>query len=438
MSHSVLSGIFIDAVDVEDIRFRFPPMGSGSDAINPHTDYSNPYVTVRTNAGDGIGIGFSLGRGNELICAAVRELADIVVGERLEDVVLDFAHFWWLLANPVQARWIAPNAGPFYMAAGAIANAVFDLWAKLENQPLWRLLSRCDTDSLLNMLSFRYVEHLLTREEARQILDAGLEGHEDRMREISESGLPSYFTTWIGTGIDALADQIEQTRRDRGVTTFKIKVGKDVESDVARCRALRERFGSAIELLTDANQVFSVPQAIEWMKKLAEFDVRWIEEPLAPDLVAGHRMVREELGPVGIDVVTGENCPNSHVAGEFIAGGAVDRFQIDACRVMGPPENMLIMLLAAKYGAPVCPHAGGSGLDELVPHLSAWNYVRCARTLDRVMVEQVGFCSQHFLVPAEVREGRVLVPTVPGYIVGMHGESRTRFAYPHGSAWADG
>jgi L-fuconate dehydratase len=435
MSTSVLSEVRIEKVMVEDIRFRFPAMGSGSDAINPHTDYSNPYVTVRTNGGIGVGIGFSLGRGNELIVAGVRELAPMVEGERLEDVVQDFARFWWLLANPVQARWIAPNAGPYYMAAGAIANAVFDLWAKLEGKPLWQVLAGAETDMLLNMMSFRYVSHLLSPQEAREILDLGREGLQQRITELASGGLPCYYTTWIGTTTEDLLEQIHNVKETRGITTFKMKVGRDLEMDVSRCRAVRERFGDSISILTDANQVFSVRDACEWMGELAEFDIGWIEEPLAPDLVDGHRLVRESLAPLGIDVVTGENCPNSHVAGEFISSAAVSRFQIDACRVMGPPENMLIMLIAAKYGVPVCPHAGGSGLDELVPHLSAWNYARCARNFDRVVVEQVGFCSQYFLSPSVVSGGRIRAPMEPGYIVGMQEEARRRFAFPQGPAW---
>jgi L-fuconate dehydratase len=435
MSKTVLSGVRIERIEVEDIRFRFPPMGSGSDAINPHTDYSNPYVTIHTSAGRGVGIGFSLGRGNELICLAVEELAPLLEGELLEDVVTDFGRFWWILANPVQARWIAPNAGPYHMAAGAIANGLFDLWAKLEQKPLWEVLAVSDTDLLLDMMSFRYVAHHLSRTEAREILDAGMVSVEERMQELAGVGLPSYFTTWIGTGTEALLDQIEAVRRGRGVSAFKIKVGKDLDHDIERCSAVRDRFGDSITLLTDANQVFSVPQAIEWMRELARFDVRWIEEPLAPDLVDGHAVVREKLADVGIHVVSGENCPNSHVATQFIGGGAVDRFQIDACRVMGPPENMLIMLVAAKYGIPVCPHAGGSGLDELVPHLAAWNYARCARTLDDVLVEQVGFCSEYFRAPSRVGEGRIVVPTEAGYIVGMKDDARERFAYPGGPAW---
>ena len=412
-------------------------MGSGSDAINPHTDYSNPYVSVHTSAGMGIGIGFSLGRGNELICAAVLELAPIVEGELLEDVLFDFRRFWWLLANPVQARWIAPNAGPYHMAAGAIANALFDLWAKLEQKPMWEVLAEAETDLLLNMMSFRYVEHHLSEAQARDILDSGRNGVTERMNELAAVGLPSYFTTWIGTGTEELVHQMEEVRQGRGVSAFKMKVGKDIAHDVERCTAVRDRFGDSITLLTDANQVFSVKGAVEWMKRLAEFDIGWIEEPLAPDLVDGHAAVREALSSVGIDVVTGENCLNSHVAAGFIGGGAVNRFQIDACRVMGPPENMLIMLIAAKYDVPICPHAGGSGLDELVPHLAAWNYARCSRSFDGVLVEQVGFCSEYFRAPSRVKDGRIAVPTAAGYIVGMREEARERFAFPTGAAWQE-
>ncbi|MFW5742378.1 MAG: enolase C-terminal domain-like protein [Spirochaetota bacterium] len=426
----------IGSIRVEDIRFRFSRLGSGSDANNPHTDYSNPYVTV--SAGDtlGAGIGFTLGRGNDLVCRAVSELAPLVEGLTVDEFVGAFGRIWRVLANPAQSRWIAPGAGPYHMAAGAIANAVFDAWAKRQGLPLWEALVRLEPEQIVEMLDFRYVEHLLTRDEALTILSRNAPTRGGRVQELKDRGLPCYHTTWIGSSTAELLDQIEGVRRERGITTFKVKVGSDLRYDRERLAAIRERFGEEIGLLVDANQVWSVPQAIEWMEALADYRVGWIEEPTAPDLVDGHRLIREALASLSIEVVTGENCPNAQLAAQLIAGGAVDRFQIDACRVIGPAENILIMLIAAKHSVPVCPHAGGSGLDELVPHLSAFNYACCSPTLERVLVEQVGFCADFFVAPSTVRDGRVAAPSVPGYIVGMTDEARRTCAYPSGSAWS--
>jgi len=422
---------------VQDIRFRFDRLGSGSDANNPETHYSNPYVTIATDAGPGVGIGFTLGRGNDLVCRAVEELAPLVVGRPVDELVADFATTWRALANPLQSRWIAPGGGPYHMAAGAIANALFDAWSRAQGLPLWKALALLSPEQTVDMLDFRYVEHLLSRGEAIALLSEHADGRERRVRELEADGLPCYHTTWIGSETAELLDQIETVRDRRGISTFKVKVGRELGHDHARLSAIRDRFGDGIDLLVDANQVWSVPEAIEWMHALADHRPAWIEEPTAPDQIDGHRRIRDALAVDGIEVVTGENCPNSHVAAQFIAGGAVDRFQIDACRVIGPPENILIMLVAAKYGVPVCPHAGGSGLDELVPHLAAYNYVACAPTRERVIVEQVGFCSDYFLEPSRVRDGRVLVPEAPGYIVGMREEAIARNRFPDGSAWRD-
>jgi len=287
------------------------------------------------------------------------------------------------------------------MAAGAITNALFDAWSRQQELPLWKALSRLEPEQIVAMLDFRYVEHLLTADEALSILRASAPGREARIAEMGERGLPCYHTTWIGSGTDELLAQIESVRAERGITTFKVKVGGDIAHDHERLSAIRERFGETVNLFVDANQVWSVPEAIEWMRALAEFRIGWIEEPTAPDLIDGHRAIREALAPLG----------------------------------MGPPENILIMLVAAKYGVPICPHAGGSGLDELVPHLAAFNYVCCAPTLERVIVEQVGFCADYFIAPSSVRDGRVSAPDSAGYIVGMRPDALAAHAYPDGSAW---
>ncbi len=428
----------IRRITVEDIRFPYASLGAGADANNPDPDYSNALVTLVTDEGEGAGVGFTLGRGNEMVCAAVRELAPRLIGRSVDEIVDGFAAVWRELANPPQSRWIAPGGGPYHMAAAAITNALFDLWAKQRRLPLWKALAALTPERITAMLDFRYVDHVLSREEALEILRDRVEGRADRIRELESGGLPCYHTTWIGSGTGELLDQIEEVSERRGITTFKVKVGRELSHDRERLSAIRRRFGDSLALLTDANQVWSVREAIEWMRALAEYEIGWIEEPTAPDQVDGHRRIREGLAGTGIEVVTGENCPNSHVAAQFIAGGAVDRFQIDACRVMGPPENILIMLVAAKYGVPICPHAGGSGLDELVPHLAGFHYACIAPSSERMIVEQVGFCADYFVAPAAVRDGRVAAPSEPGYLVGMRPEAVARYRYPDGPGWQTG
>ena len=432
-----IKNTIIAECSVSDIRFPFPALGPGSDANNAHTTYSNPYVVITDSDGHkGVGIGFTLGLGNDHVCRAIDDLFPLIEGCRLADVISDFRVFWRRLANPPQRRWLGPYSGSYYMAAGALANAIFDLAAKQAGLPLWKLLVSLTPEETIRLIDFRYVEHLLTPDEAEAILADSFEGRRERMLSVEAAGLPCYFTTWIGTDPASLTRQIRETLIATGIRHYKIKVGVDPAADKAKLAAIRAEFGNSLTLYVDANQVWSPPQAVEWMRELAEYEVTWIEEPTAPDSVDGHRYIRERLRPLGIDVVTGENCPNSHLAAHFIAAGAVDRFQIDACRVLGPAENMLIMLIAKKYGIPICPHAGGSGLDELVPHLSAWNAIALAAESDTAITEHVALCSSHFMSPSRVIAGRLQLPVKPGYIVGMTDKAIADFCYPAGEAWA--
>lgn len=441
MNKQEYKSIKIISLIVKDIRFKQEKMGMGSDASNPHTDYSNPYVILQTGVNiegqplNGIGISFSLGKGNDMICRAIDELKEIILGFSLYDILSNFRGLVRKLTNPIQSRWIGPVSGPYYMAAGAIVNAIFDLWAKIEKKPLWKLLIDINPQDLVSMLDIRYVEHLISETEILEILSTNITSKSLRENELIRNGLPCYFTTWIGYDSNILVDQIAEFKELKGFDTFKIKVGLDLMEDKLKLEKIRKYFPDNISLLTDANQKWSVPEAVRWMKELSEFNIEWIEEPVAPDLIDGHKIIKDELESFGIDVVTGENCPNSHIAGQMISQSAVSRFQIDACRVAGPLEDIIIMLMAAKYKIPVCPHAGGSGLDELVPHLAAWNYICCNPSLDKVIVEQVGFCSHHFLAPSEVKNGRILLPKESGYIVGIINSSLIDYEYPKGKIW---
>lgn len=419
MINNKLKEIIINDIEVIDVRFSFEWGGAGSDANNPKTDYSNPYVIIKSNNIDGIGISFTLGKGNEMVCKAIEELKDIILGKSLYEIISEFNKYWRLLANPLQSRWLGPVSGPYYMGAGAIANGLFDLWAKIEGKPLWELISELSTDDIINLLDIRYVSHIISEAEIREILDDAYSTINERKNILLEDGLPCYYTTWIGTSINELILQIEDVISKKGIKDFKFKVGMNLNVDKERLRLIRKHFGNSINIMVDSNQIWSVQEAIDWMIALKEFNIVWIEEPTAPDLIDGHKQIKDVLNAYGIEVVTGENCPNSHIAAQFIFNGAVNRFQIDACRVIGPAENMLIMLIAKKFDIPICPHAGGSGLDELVPHLSAWNYIRLNANQEKVIVEQVGFCSKFFENPSVVENGKVKLSKIPGYIVGM-------------------
>jgi len=433
--------IKIKSLIVKDIRFKQEEMGLGSDASNPHTDYSNPYLILQTGEImdnqllNGIGIGFTLGKGNDMICQAVIELKNIILGLSLYDIISEFSVLVRKLTNPLQSRWIGPVSGPYYMAAGVIINAIFDLWAKVEKKPLWKLLVDINPNDLVSMLDMRYVSHLISENEILEILTKNSPTKAIRETELIKTGLPSYFTTWIGYDSNILIDQIQEFKKDKGFDTFKIKVGLNLKVDQLKLEKIRNYFPNDISILTDANQKWSVSEAIHWMKSISEFNIEWIEEPVAPDLIDGHKIIKDELESLGIDVVTGENCPNSHIAGQMLSQNAVSRFQIDSCRVVGPLENIIIMLIAAKYKIPICPHAGGSGLDELVPHLAAWNYICCNPSLEKVIVEQVGFCSHHFIAPSEVNNGHIILPEKPGYIIGIKEESLIKYEYPQGIIW---
>jgi L-fuconate dehydratase len=428
--------IRIASGNVCDIRIDFPRLGPGSDAHNQHTTYSNPYVVLRDSDGvEGVGIGFTLGMGNEQVCTGISDLLPLIVGEKVSDLLGDFRTFWRRLANPAQRRWLGPYSGSYYMAAGAIANALFDLFAKRQRAPLWKFLLSLSPEQTTALIDFRYVEHLLTEQEAAEMLRAHEPRREEREVLLKKHGLDCYFTTWIGTNPDALVAQMNEVITAKGIRRFKVKVGTSLEEDKAKLTVIRRAFKNTVELYVDANQVWSAPQAVRWMEQLSEFGIGWIEEPTAPDSVDGHKYVRERLAPLGIDVVTGENCPNSHVAGHFISSGAVDRFQIDACRVLGPAENMLIMLLAKKFGVPVCPHAGGSGLDELVPHLSAWNVIALDAGSPKAITEHVALCSHCFESPSRVLNGRLQLPEVAGYLAGMKPEAIKNHGFPDGEFW---
>ncbi|MCE8029074.1 L-fuconate dehydratase [Halomonas daqingensis] len=431
----------ITRLEVQDIRFPTSRSLDGSDAMNAAPDYSATYVTLHTDAGNGLsghGLTFTIGRGNEICVKAVESLAYLIEGRRLDDITAEMGRFWReLTSGDSQLRWIGPEKGAIHLATAAIVNAVWDLWAKTEGKPVWKLLVDMPPEQLIRCLDFRFVTDALTPEEALGLLRRNAAGRADREREMREQGYPAYTTSagWLGYDDDKVR-RLAREALAEGWTHFKQKVGGNLEEDRRRAQILREEIGWERALMMDANQMWDVDEAIANMRRLAEFDPLWIEEPTSPDDILGHAEIRRRLGSIG--VATGEHCHNRVMFKQLLQAGALDYCQVDAARLGGLNEVIVVLLLAAKHGVPVCPHAGGVGLCEYVQHVSLFDYIAVSGSLEGRILEYVDHLHEHFLHPVTIRNGRYQVPTAPGYSISLHPESLSRHAYPDGAAWQDG
>ncbi|MFJ4282446.1 L-fuconate dehydratase [Streptomyces massasporeus] len=428
----------ITAVDTHDIRFPTSRELDGSDAMNPDPDYSAAYVVLRTDAADGHeghGFAFTIGRGNEVQVAAIEALSGHLVGRDLDELCADPSTLNRDLIGDSQLRWLGPEKGVMHMAIGAVVNAVWDLAAKRAGLPLWRLLAEAEPEWIVRQVDFRYLTDALTPEEALTLLRRGRQGASDRTASLLESGYPAYTTSpgWLGYDDEKLTRLAAEAVAD-GFRQIKLKVGADLDDDIRRCRVARSVIGPDVRMAVDANQRWDLDEAIRWTKALAEFDPYWIEEPTSPDDILGHAAIRRAVAPV--KVATGEHVQNRIVFKQLLQAGALDVVQIDAARVGGVPENLAVLLLAAKFGVPVCPHAGGVGLCELVQHLSMFDYVALSGTTDDRVIEYVDHLHDHFLDPVVIREGRYTAPTAPGFSAAMRPESLARYTYPGGAFWA--
>ena len=424
----------IVSVSVHDVRFPTAAAGDGSDAIN-RGDYSATYVELHTDGPHtGAGFTFTNGRGNELTCAAVRALRYLIEGRDLDDLIARPVDFSRSLTADPQLRWLGPEKGVIHMATGALVNAVWDLRAKEAGKPLWRLLAEMSTAELVACVDFRHISDALTKPEAAAILDKGLAGLPDRLAELERDGLPSYTTSvgWLGYP-DEKVRALAKAAYAEGWRAMKMKVGSDIEDDVRRARLIRAEIGAEALLMMDANQVWDVDEAIDNMRRLADANPYWIEEPTHPDDILGHARVQRAVAP--IRVATGEVAANRVIFKQLLQAGAIGVMQVDACRVGGVPEVLAELLMAAKFGVPVCPHAGGVGLCELVQHLFAFDVLRIGTSLDGRMVEYVDHLHEHFTDPVRTRGGRYVLPDQPGYSATMRPESLAEYAFPDGPAW---
>ncbi|BCW64840.1 L-fuconate dehydratase [Arthrobacter sp. StoSoilB22] len=429
----------ITAVETFDVRFPTSLELDGSDAMNPDPDYSAAYLIIRTDAGDGHeghGFVFTIGRGNEVETAALDALRGHILGRSVEELLADMGATWKLLAHDSQLRWLGPEKGVMHMAIGAVVNALWDLKAKRAGLPLWELLAGMTPEELVALVDFRYLTDALTPDEALSILRAAEPGREARKAALRAEGYPAYTTTpgWLGYSDEKLTRLAKEAVAD-GFAQIKLKVGACLEDDIRRVRTARAAVGPDIKIAVDANQRWDVQEAIDWMAHLAPYDIAWIEEPTSPDDILGHAAISRGVTP--IPVATGEHVQNRVVFKQMLQAGSLQVLQIDAARVAGVNENIAILLLAAKFGVPVCPHAGGVGLCEAVQHLSMFDFVAVSGTRENRTIEFVDHLHEHFITPVVVHDGAYWPPAGPGAGNEMLRETLATYSFPNGPIWKE-
>ncbi|EGO03632.1 hypothetical protein SERLA73DRAFT_175193 [Serpula lacrymans var. lacrymans S7.3] len=461
-----MTGAKITHFETHDVRFPTSLSGDGTDAMNTDCDYSSAYITLYTSSSlVGHGMTFTIGRGNEIVCQAIKEVASRLVGRDTEQLFANMGAAWdHLLADP-QLRWIGPEKGVIHIATGAVNNALWDMYARARSKPLWKLVVDMSPEELVSATAFRYITDAITREEALAMLKEKEAGKKDREAKVKELGYPAYVTSagWLGYSDEKVA-RLTKEAVSAGFNHFKMKVGSNAASDLRRGKIIRSiiddpqylppgssgHLGPSVEgknagptgavLMIDANQVWDVPQAIEYVKSLEEIKPWFIEEPTAPDDILGHAAIRSALKPHGIGVATGEHAHNRMIFKQLLQAQAIDVCQIDSCRLAGVSEVLSVLLMAAKFGVPVCPHAGGVGLCEYVIHLSLIDYIAVSGTMERNVLEFVDHLHEHFLYPCSINSrGRYNVPTnaAEGYSIEMHKNSIAEYEWPNGSYWVE-
>jgi len=428
--------ITVKDIIVRDIRFPTSSLLEGSDAMNTDPNYSAAYVVLRTSGLKGLeghGLTFTIGRGNELCAAAINALKPLIIGLTIEPAT-DMGSFWKHLTSDSQLRWVGPEKGVIHLATAAIVNAMWDLYAKLERKPLWKLLVDMTPEQIVSCIPFSYITDALTPEEALEILRRNESTKKEREQQMRESGYPAYTTSagWLGYS-DEKMRMLVREGLDQGWTHFKMKVGRNLNDDLRRARIIREEIGWERKLMMDANQVWDVSEAIRWMKELSAFRPHWIEEPTSPDDVLGHAKIARAIEPIG--VATGEHCQNRVMFKQLLQAGAISFCQIDSCRLGGVNEVLAVLLIAAKFGVPVCPHAGGVGLCEYVQHISLFDFIAVSASLENRVVEYVDHLHEHFVSPVVMKGDRYMPPCTPGYSIEMKPESLERYEFPVGEVW---
>ncbi|MEN3271944.1 MAG: L-fuconate dehydratase [Actinomycetota bacterium] len=435
----------IFGVTTHDLRAPTSRTLAGSDAAHADPDYSAAYAVLHTDDANGMqgeGMTFTIGRGNDLVCDAIDALAHHVVGRDLDDLVGDMAGTWRAITSDSQLRWLGPEKGVIHLATAALVNALWDLWAKHERKPVWQLVADMSPEELVACIDFRYLSDALSPAQAIELLRRNESTKAARIEELRRDGYPAYITSagWLGYPEDKVRALCREMLGE-GWTAFKTKVGISIESDIRRCEVMREELGPDVLLMADANQVWDVPEAIDWMRHLQAANLRWIEEPTSPDDVLGHAEIRASLrsghegGRRPVGVATGEHCANRVLFKQLLQAEAIDYCQIDACRIGGLNEVLAVLLLAAHFGVPVCPHAGGIGLCEMVQHISVIDYVCVSASLEDRTTEYASHLHELFVHPALVRNGRYVVPESAGYSMALHDWVHEQYTWPGGSEW---
>jgi len=427
----------ITEIYFKDVRFPTSQSLDGSDAMNADPDYSAAYVILKTNHPDGIeghGLTFTIGRGNDVCVKALEVMSYLIKGLSMDEVIADMAGFWRRIVGDSQLRWLGPEKGVIHLATAAVVNAVWDLYAKMEGKPLWQLIADMTPEELVNCIDFTYITDAITYDEALDLLQEREIGKRERLDYLLKNGYPAYTTSagWLGYS-DEKIRRLSREAIAEGFTHLKMKVGANLEDDMRRAAIIREEIGPDRKLMMDANQKWDVSKAITWMQALAGYNPWWIEEPTSPDDVLGHRTIREAVSP--IKVATGEHCQNRVIFKQLLQAEAIDFCQIDSCRLGGVNEVLAVMLMAAKFNVPVCPHAGGVGLCEYVQHLSMIDYLCISGKLENRIIEYVDHLHEHFIEPVVIQNGCYMPPKMPGYSITMKAESLQNYAFPEGKVW---
>ena len=427
--------IIIKDIILEDLRFPTSKSLDGSDAMNPDPDYSAAYVTLITNDSNltGNGLTFTLGRGNEICLAAIDAYKHHFINKNLSDITSNFGEFWLNLTRDSQLRWLGPDKGVMHLSLAALINAVWDLWAKSENKPVWKLVSELSAENIIKCLDFSYISDVITSKDALEIIKKSQEKRVSKLDKILQSGYPAYTTSpgWLGYSDEKL-EYLCKLAVNEGWSAIKLKVGQNIADDIRRCKIARDTIGPDIKLMIDANQVWDTNTAIDWVNELSGFDIYWIEEPTSPDDILAHQKIKAFTNTA---VATGEQCQNRIMFKQFMQANAIDFCQIDSCRLGGLNEVLTVILMAAKYDIPVCPHAGGVGLCEYVQHISIIDYLCISDKLDNRMIEYVDHLHEHFYDPVKITNGHYLVPNKPGFSISIKDKSIEQYRFPNGSEW---
>ena len=430
--------VTITGIEVKDVRFPTSKSLDGSDAMNPDPDYSAAYVILKTDNPDleGHGLTFTIGRGNELCAAAINSLSHLVIGKKLEDIKANPAQFWKEITGDSQLRWLGPEKGVIHLATGAVVNAVWDLYAKSEGKPLWKLLADMTPEQLVACVDFTYITDAITPAEALAMLKKNEAGKQARIAQLKATGYPAYTTSagWLGYSDEKMRRLCREAKAE-GFTHLKMKVGSNLQDDMRRAAIIREEIGDDLYLMMDANQKWDVGEAIENMAELAKYNPYWIEEPTSPDDVLGHAKIAKAVAP--IKVATGEHCQNRVMFKQLMQAEAIEICQIDSCRVGGVNEILAILFMAAKFGIPVCPHAGGVGLCEYVQHLSMIDFIAISGSMDGRIIEFVDHLHEHFHDPVVIKNGHYMPPVMPGYSIEMKSQSLKDYSFPNGKIWKE-